>query len=243
MRGFSLEATRPSQADVAALAEIAPAARRSISAPFRRGRRRSRSSRGAAADRRVRAGAASCGAQLRVAARARRLSRAPQRRGRCAQLLVIAGDRDQPAGDFRSALEVIDGGLLRRTASPRSASRAIRTATRASSQQELDRVLAAKLEAAAAIGLDVHIVTQFCLDAERDHRLGQAAARSRHRSSGAHRACRPDQSDDADALCEALRRARLGAGARPQGRAGQAPARHVGAGRLVRALAQARATA
>src|SRR5262249_57254726 len=31
-----------------------------------------------------------------------------------ARVLVIAGDHDEPAGDFRSAIEVIDGGALRR---------------------------------------------------------------------------------------------------------------------------------
>ena len=58
-----------------------------------------------------------------------------------------------------------------------------------------------------------------------DHRLGEAPARAGHRSSGAHRACRADQPHHADALCEALRRARLGAGARAQCRADEAPAR------------------
>src|SRR5262249_58888949 len=31
-----------------------------------------------------------------------------------ARVLVIAGDPDEPAGDFRSAIEVIDGGALQR---------------------------------------------------------------------------------------------------------------------------------
>jgi methylenetetrahydrofolate reductase (NADPH) len=82
------------------------------------------------------------------------------------RLLVIGGDREAPAGHFHHAIEVIESGLPQ--------SRGIRDIGIAGYPQghprvapiELDRALAAKIEAAAATGLDVHIVTQFGFAAE-----------------------------------------------------------------------------
>jgi len=77
------------------------------------------------------------------------------------RLLVIGGDRDTPAGGFHHAIEVIESGLPQ--------SRGIREIGIAGYPEghpriaaaEIDRLLAAKIEAAAATGLGVHIVTQF----------------------------------------------------------------------------------
>ena len=77
------------------------------------------------------------------------------------RLLVIGGDRDTPAGGFHHAIEVIESGLPQ--------SRGIREIGIAGYPEghprvaaaEIDRLLAAKIEAAAATGLAVHIVTQF----------------------------------------------------------------------------------
>jgi methylenetetrahydrofolate reductase (NADPH) len=80
------------------------------------------------------------------------------------RLLVIAGDRAEPAGPFLGALEAIDSGMISRgiieigisgypDGHPRVA------------DHELDRLLAAKIEAAEQTGLSVHINTQFSLDA------------------------------------------------------------------------------
>lgn len=82
------------------------------------------------------------------------------------RLLVIGGDRDAPAGGFHHAIEVIESGLPQ--------SRGIREIGIAGypeghprvAQPEIDRALAAKIEAAAATGLTVHIVTQFAFSAE-----------------------------------------------------------------------------
>src|SRR5262249_42783618 len=82
------------------------------------------------------------------------------------RLLVIGGDRDAPAGNFHRAIEVIESGLPQ--------SRGIREIGIAGYPEghprvapiEIDRALAAKIEAAAATGLDVHIVTQFGFAAE-----------------------------------------------------------------------------
>jgi methylenetetrahydrofolate reductase (NADPH) len=81
------------------------------------------------------------------------------------QVLVIAGDRDPPAGSLRGALDVIDSGLLQR--------HGIRDVGIAGYPEghpripghELDRALADKIAAAEATGLRLHIVTQFCFDA------------------------------------------------------------------------------
>jgi len=77
------------------------------------------------------------------------------------RLLVIGGDRDAPAGHFHHAIEVIESGLPQ--------NRGIREIGIAGypeghprvAASEIDRALAAKIEAAAATGLGVHIVTQF----------------------------------------------------------------------------------
>jgi methylenetetrahydrofolate reductase (NADPH) len=82
------------------------------------------------------------------------------------RLLVIGGDRDVPAGTFHHAIEVIESGLPQ--------SRGIREIGIAGYPEghprvaatEIDRALAAKIEAAAATGLGVHIVTQFAFAAE-----------------------------------------------------------------------------
>jgi methylenetetrahydrofolate reductase (NADPH) len=78
--------------------------------------------------------------------------------------LVIAGDSDT-CGPFRRALDAIDSGVLRR--------RGIRSIGIAGYPQghprfgddELNRSLAEKIAAAEATGLAVEIVTQFCFDA------------------------------------------------------------------------------
>jgi methylenetetrahydrofolate reductase (NADPH) len=82
------------------------------------------------------------------------------------RLLVIGGDRDEPAGAFHHAIEVIESGLPQ--------SRGIREIGIAGypeghprvAASEIERALAAKIEAAAATGLAVHIVTQFAFAPE-----------------------------------------------------------------------------
>jgi methylenetetrahydrofolate reductase (NADPH) len=82
------------------------------------------------------------------------------------RLLVIGGDRDAPAGAFHHAIEVIESGLPQ--------SHGIREIGIAGypeghprvAPDAIDRALAAKIEAAAATGLSVHIVTQFAFSAE-----------------------------------------------------------------------------
>jgi methylenetetrahydrofolate reductase (NADPH) len=81
------------------------------------------------------------------------------------RVLAIAGDRDQPAGAYRSALEVIDGGALRRHGITEIGIAGYPDGHPRIPQQDLDRALADKIDAAEATGMAVHIVTQFGFDA------------------------------------------------------------------------------
>lgn len=81
------------------------------------------------------------------------------------RLLVIAGDRAEPAGPFRGALEAIDSGLIARSGITEIGISGYPDGHPRIADHELERVLAAKLEAAEQTGLAVNIVTQFSLDA------------------------------------------------------------------------------
>src|SRR5258705_5038146 len=81
------------------------------------------------------------------------------------RLLIIAGDRDRPAGDLRSSPEVIDGGLLQRRCIKEIGIAGYPEGHPRISQHDLDRALMDKIAAAEATGIKVHIVTQFCFDA------------------------------------------------------------------------------
>jgi methylenetetrahydrofolate reductase (NADPH) len=81
------------------------------------------------------------------------------------RLLVIAGDRAEPAGPFHGALEAIDSGLMSRRGIVEIGISGYPDGHPRIAPHELDRLLAAKLEAAQQTGLSVQIITQFCLDA------------------------------------------------------------------------------
>jgi methylenetetrahydrofolate reductase (NADPH) len=165
-RGFSLEATRPSAAEVAELADIAPAGTRVyVSAvptrsPFE------------AIEAAVLLHKAGFEPVPHLAVRnfastdeldtflARATGEAGVRR-----VLVIAGDRDRPAGPYRSAIEVIDGGALRRHGIAEVGIAGYPDGHPRISQQDLDRALADKINAAETTGMAVHVVTQFSFDA------------------------------------------------------------------------------
>ncbi|HKA74199.1 MAG TPA: methylenetetrahydrofolate reductase [Xanthobacteraceae bacterium] len=82
------------------------------------------------------------------------------------RVLIIAGDRDQPAGAFRDAIEAIDSGLLQRHGIAEIGIAGYPEGHDRLARHELDRALNAKIEIAAQIGLKVHIVTQFGFAAE-----------------------------------------------------------------------------
>jgi methylenetetrahydrofolate reductase (NADPH) len=164
MAGFSLEATRPSAADIAALAVLKRGTRVYLSAVPNRPADES-----VAAAVQVRAAGLEPIPHVAVRNFASKdalddfLARLDGEAG-VDSVLVIAGDRDE-CGPFRRALDAIDSGVLRR--------RGIRTIGIAGypeghpriGEEELDRALRDKIAAAEATGLAVEIVSQFCFDA------------------------------------------------------------------------------
>jgi methylenetetrahydrofolate reductase (NADPH) len=165
MTGFSLEATRPSDADIAALAVLAPGTRVYISAVPGRPAAEALSAA-------IRLRAAGFEPVPHVAVRnfATRedlddfLTRL-NGEAKVERVLVIAGDR-AACGPFRRSADAIDSGVLQR--------RGIRALGIAGypdghpriGEDELSHALSEKIAAAEATGLAVEIVTQFCFDAQ-----------------------------------------------------------------------------
>jgi methylenetetrahydrofolate reductase (NADPH) len=83
------------------------------------------------------------------------------------RILLIAGDRDQPAGALHRAVEAIDGDLLQRHGISEIAIAGYPDGHPRIPAAELDRALLDKLDIAAEVGLSVEIVTQFCFEADR----------------------------------------------------------------------------
>jgi methylenetetrahydrofolate reductase (NADH) len=164
MQNFSVEATRPSDADIAALVVLPRGACVYISAVPHRAAEESVTAA-------IRLRAAGLEPVPHIAVRnfasvgalddclARLNGEAEVRR-----VLVIAGDRAD-CGPFRSAADALDSGLFRR--------RGIRALGVAGypeghpkiGNDALFKALAEKIAAAEATGLAVEIVTQFCFDA------------------------------------------------------------------------------
>ena len=166
MRAGSLEATRPSADDVAALKAALPAGTHVyLSAVPTRPQEE-------VVEQAARLAAAGLEPVPHLAVRnfanadalARFLGRLTGEAG-VRRLLVIAGDRAEPAGPFHGALEAIDSGLIARHGIAAIGIAGYPDGHPRIADHELDRLLAAKLEAASATGLKVDIVTQFVLDA------------------------------------------------------------------------------
>jgi methylenetetrahydrofolate reductase (NADH) len=163
--GFSLEATRPSADEVAALAEVASAGTQVyVSAVPTRPVGES-----IAAAARLKAAGFEPVPHLAVrnfATVARIddfLARMSGEAG-VERFLIIAGDRDQPAGELAGAIDVIDAALLRRRGVVEIGLAGYPQGHPRISAQDLDRALIEKINAAETIGLSSHIVTQFCFD-------------------------------------------------------------------------------
>ncbi len=164
MDKFSLEATRPSAADIAALAVLKRGTRVYLSAVPNRPAEEA-----VAAAVRLRASGFEPVPHVAVrnfASVAALDDFLARLNGEAAieRVLVIAGDRAE-YGPFRSALDAIDSGVLRRRGM-----RAIGIAGYPDGHprigaDELFRALEQKIAAAEATGLAVEIVTQFCFDA------------------------------------------------------------------------------
>lgn len=166
VHGFSIEATRPTAEEVAALARVAPPGTRVyVSAVPTRPTQD-------VIDSAIRLRSAGLDPVPHVAVRMFATAAALDRflarltgEARVERVLVIAGDRDRPAGDFRSSLEVIDSGALQRHGIGEIGIAGYPDGHPRISQQDLDRALMDKIAAAEAIGTKVHVVTQFCFDA------------------------------------------------------------------------------
>lgn len=165
MRAGSLEATRPTADDVAALkSAAAPGTQIYLSAVLTRPQEEVVAQAAA-----IRAAGLEPVPHLAVRnfanadALKRFVSRLTAEAG-VRRLLVIAGDRAEPAGPFLGALEAIDSGMISRGIEAIGISGYPDGHPRIA-DHELDRLLAAKIEAAGATGLAVEIVTQFCLEA------------------------------------------------------------------------------
>jgi methylenetetrahydrofolate reductase (NADH) len=166
-QGFSIEATRPTTDEIAVLGVLAPPGTRVyVSAVPTRPPQE-------VIDSAIRLRAGGFNPVPHIAVRAFATAAALDRHlARLAdeaaveRVLVIAGDRDRPAGDFRSSLEVIDSGVLQRHGLSEIGIAGYPEGHPRISQQELDRALMDKIAAAEAIGIKVHIVTQFCFDAD-----------------------------------------------------------------------------
>jgi methylenetetrahydrofolate reductase (NADPH) len=166
VRGFSLEATRPSAEDIAVLAAVArPGTRVYVSAlptrPVQDAIEEVASWRAAGFE-------PVPHLAVRNFATARELDDFLARVGEAGvrRVLVIAGDRDQPSGDFRSSIEVIDSGALQRHGIVEIGIAGYPDGHPRISEQDLDRSLADKIHVAETTGMAVHIVTQFCFDAQ-----------------------------------------------------------------------------
>jgi methylenetetrahydrofolate reductase (NADPH) len=80
--------------------------------------------------------------------------------------LVIAGDRDPPAGPIADALALIRTDVLQRRGIHEIGISAYPDGHPTIADSALAAALSDKLEAALVRGLGVHVVTQFCFDAE-----------------------------------------------------------------------------
>ena len=165
VRGFSLEATRPSAEDIAVLAAVArPGTRVYVSAVPTRP---AQDAIEAVASLRAAGFEPVPHLAVRNFATVRELDDFLARVGEAGvrRVLVIAGDRDQPSGDFRSSIEVIDGGALQRHGIVEIGIAGYPDGHPRISEQDLERSLAEKIHVAETTGMAVHIVTQFCFDA------------------------------------------------------------------------------
>ncbi|MEZ5788965.1 MAG: methylenetetrahydrofolate reductase [Xanthobacteraceae bacterium] len=82
------------------------------------------------------------------------------------RLLIVGGDRAEPAGPFHGAVELIESGLLQACGIEEIGVAGYPDGHPRITAEELDRALAAKLEGAVQTGLRLHIVTQFAFAAE-----------------------------------------------------------------------------
>lgn len=82
------------------------------------------------------------------------------------RVLIIGGDREQPAGPYDSSLQVMESGLLQKSGIRRIAVGAFPEGNPNIPDGVLREALNAKVKFGRSTGLDLSIVTQFCFAAE-----------------------------------------------------------------------------
>jgi methylenetetrahydrofolate reductase (NADPH) len=82
------------------------------------------------------------------------------------RVLIVAGDRDKPAGPYDSSLAVMESGLFQKAGIKRIAIGAFPEGNPNIPDPVLAEALTAKVDFARSNGLQLNIVTQFCFDAE-----------------------------------------------------------------------------
>lgn len=83
------------------------------------------------------------------------------------EVLVLAGDVDRAAGPFAGANAIIESDLLQHCGIGRIGISGYPDGHPKLSEEALNGALRSKLSSASARSLDVHIVSQFCFDADR----------------------------------------------------------------------------
>jgi methylenetetrahydrofolate reductase (NADPH) len=166
LRGFSIEATRPNAADVDTMAQAAPQA----TAVYLSAIPSQPHQQLIAAAAKIRAAGLEpvphlAARTIASLAALDDLVSALASEASVKRLLVIAGDRDTPAGPFRSALEIIETGVLPSRGITEIGIAGYPEGHPRISAESLDRALAAKIEAAEQTGLGVNVVTQFVFSA------------------------------------------------------------------------------
>lgn len=78
--------------------------------------------------------------------------------------LILGGDRDQPAGDYKNALQLIETGCLEKYGIREIAIACYPEGHPRIPQEILEQALQAKLQAAKAAGLETLLVSQFLFD-------------------------------------------------------------------------------
>jgi methylenetetrahydrofolate reductase (NADPH) len=164
LQGFSVEATRPTDADIAALHGMPRGTRIYISAVPGRAAEE-------IIDAAIRLRAAGFDPVPHVAVRNFQSTGALDEflarlngEANVQRVLAVAGDRDAH-GPYRSAIDAIDSGLFRRRGMRAIGIAGYPQGHPRISDEVLMRAMSEKIAAAEATGLAVDIVTQFCFDA------------------------------------------------------------------------------
>jgi methylenetetrahydrofolate reductase (NADPH) len=165
MHGFSIEATRPSAADIEAMRNALPAGTRVyLSAvpnrPLEEGVSAATAVRAAGLEPVPHVAARNFPSIDELGNVLRRLATEAMVR----EVMLIAGDRDAPAGSLHAAIDVITSGLLQHNGIGTIGIAGYPDGHPRIAAQDLEQLLAAKLESARQAGLQVAIVTQFGFD-------------------------------------------------------------------------------